>query len=70
MGRRKLGVGVQEGQKFAPGGPGPGIHLAAATPGRRQQAQVGETARQFPGAVGAAAIHQDDFHVGRNRQPS
>ena len=70
MGGSQYGVGVQEGQEAAPGGAGPGVHLAASPAGGPQAVDLGMAGRHLPGVVGAAAVHQDDLQVGRGRQPA
>ena len=63
MGRRELGVDMQEHQELPSGQAGARIHLGPPPPGSRNQADVGEAGRNGPGGVDAAAVHQDDFQT-------
>ena len=56
-------VDMQEYEKISPGQAGARIHLDPPAPGGAQPADVGEASRHFPGGVGAAAVHQDNFQI-------
>ena len=56
-------IDVQEEENIPPGHPGARIHLGPTAPGRAQPADVGETGRHFPGGIGTAAVHQDNFQI-------
>ncbi len=61
--RGQTRVDVQEDEKISPGHPGARIHLNPPAPGRGHPADVGEASRHFPGGIGAAAVHQENFQI-------
>ncbi len=54
---------MQEYEKISPGHPGARIQLGPPASGRGKPADLGEAGRHFPGGVGAAAVHQENFQI-------
>jgi hypothetical protein len=60
---RQQGVGMEKNQEFTQRGQGPGVHLAAPAPGRRQQPGKGKASRHRQGIVSTAAINYNNLQV-------